>query len=86
MKYTFEKAEKSTVKVTIDLDKNEWAEAINAAYERTKGRYSLPGFRKGKVPKHLLESTYGKGVFYEGALFAVAGAIVVREDDVFAVG
>lgn len=68
MKYTFEKGEKSTVKVTIDLDKNEWNEAINAAYEKNKGRYSLPGFRKGKVPKHLLESTYGKGVFYEEAI------------------
>ena len=68
MKYTFEKAEKSTVKVTIDLDKNEWADAVNAAYERTKGKYSLPGFRKGKVPKHLLEGTYGKGIFYEEAI------------------
>lgn len=68
MKYTFEKAEKSTVKINIDLTAKEWDEAINAAYEKTKGRYSLPGFRKGKVPKHLLESTYGKGVFYEEAI------------------
>lgn len=68
MKYTFAKAEKSTVKINIDLSEKEWNEAIDAAYEKTKGRFSLPGFRKGKVPKHLLESTYGKGVFYEEAI------------------
>lgn len=68
MKYTFEKAEKSTVKITITLTATEWKDAISAAYEKTKGRYSLPGFRKGKVPKHLLEATYGEGIFYEDAI------------------
>lgn len=68
MKYTFAKAEKSTVKINIDLSEKEWNEAIDTAYEKTKGRFSLPGFRKGKVPKHLLESTYGKGLFYEEAI------------------
>ena len=56
MNYTVEKAEKSTVKITIELTATEWNEAINAAYEKTKGRYNIPGFRKGKVPKHLIES------------------------------
>jgi len=68
MKYTFEKAEKSTVKIDIKLTASEWNEAIDKAYEKTKGRYSMPGFRKGKVPKHLLEGTYGKGIFYEEAI------------------
>ena len=68
MKYTFEKTEKSTVTVTIKLTEKEWNEAINLAYEKSKGKFSLPGFRKGKVPKHLIESTYGKGVFYEDAI------------------
>ena len=68
MKYTFEKAEKSTVKITITLNAEEWKAAISAAYEKTKGKYSLPGFRKGKVPKHLLEATYGEGIFYEDAI------------------
>ena len=68
MKYTFEKAEKSTVKLKLELSAKEWEAAINSAYERTKGRYSLPGFRKGKVPKHLLEATYGAGIFYEEAI------------------
>ena len=68
MKYTFEKAEKSTVKITIKLTEKEWNEAIDSAYQRTKGRYSMPGFRKGKVPKNLLEKAYGKGIFYEEAI------------------
>jgi len=68
MKYTFSKAEKSTVKIVIDLNEKEWNEAIDMAYEKSKSRYSLPGFRKGKVPKHLLEGTYGKGIFYEEAI------------------
>ena len=68
MEYTFEKAEKSTVKITITLSATEWKDAISAAYEKTKGKYSLPGFRKGKVPKHLLEATYGEGIFYEDAI------------------
>lgn len=68
MKYKFENGEKSTVKVTITLTATEWNDAQNKAYERTKGKYSLPGFRKGHVPKHLLEQTYGKGIFYEDAI------------------
>lgn len=68
MKYTFEKTEKSTVKITINLEEKEWNEAIDAAYERVKGKYSMPGFRKGKVPKKVLENAYGAGVFYEEAI------------------
>lgn len=89
MKYTFEKAEKSTVKVEITLTAKEWDEAINSAYEKNKGRYSLPGFRKGKVPKHLLESTYGKGVFYEEAINQAFpkyyGEVLDKEKDIKAV-
>lgn len=68
MKYTIEKAEKSTVKITIELNKEEWKGAIDTAYEKTKGKYSLPGFRKGKVPKNFLVSTYGEGIFYDDAI------------------
>ena len=50
----FEKAEKSTVKVTIELDTAEWKEANEQAYQRTKGRYQMPGFRKGKAPRAII--------------------------------
>lgn len=89
MKYTFEKAEKSTVKITIDLNEKEWQEAINAAYEKTKGRYSIPGFRKGKVPKKVLEANYGTGVFYEEAINQAFpkyyGEILDKETSIYAV-
>ena len=68
MNYTIEKGEKSTVKITIKLDAQEWKDAITTAYEKTKFRYSVPGFRKGKVPKKVIETTYGEGVFYEDAI------------------
>ena len=68
MNYKFEKAEKSTVKVFITLDKDEGNDAQVQAYNKTKGRYSVPGFRKGHVPMKVLESAYGKGLFFEEAV------------------
>ncbi len=68
MKYETAPAEKSTVKVTMTFDAAEWAEANNQAYLKNRKKYAVNGFRKGKVPKHVLETFYGKGVFYEDAL------------------
>lgn len=68
MNYKFEKAEKSTVKISITLDAAEWSAAQTEAYNKTKGKYALPGFRKGKVPMKVLENTYGKGLFFEDAI------------------
>ncbi len=67
MNYTTAPAEKSTVKVTITYSKEEWDDAVNKAYARTRGKYSVPGFRKGKAPKPVLENFYGKGVFFDEA-------------------
>ena len=68
MQYTREPSEKSTVKLTLTFDKAEWDEANEQAYVRTRGRFFVNGFRKGKAPKHVIELNYGKGVFYEEAL------------------
>ena len=68
MKYTVEPSEKSTVKITLTFDKGEWDGANMQAYQKTRGRYFVNGFRKGKAPKHVIELNYGKGVFYEDAL------------------
>lgn len=68
MKYTIEPSEKSTVKITMTFDKAEWDAANMKAYQQTRGRYFVNGFRKGKAPKHVIELNYGKGVFYEDAL------------------
>ena len=68
MKYKVKPDEKSTLKITITFTPEEWAEANNKAYVQNRHLYGVNGFRKGKVPKHVLELYYGKGLFYEEAL------------------
>jgi trigger factor len=57
--------------LTFDISPEEFAKAVDAAYEKTKGNYAVQGFRKGKAPKRVLEGMYGKGLFYEDALDAI---------------
>ncbi|MBQ8323182.1 MAG: trigger factor [Clostridia bacterium] len=68
MKYTTKAGEKSTVKITFKFDGEEWKDAQTKAYLKTRGRFAVNGFRKGKAPKNVIEHAYGKGVFYEDAL------------------
>ena len=68
MKYTTKAAEKSTVKITMEFDGTEWKDALNKAYLKTKGRFAVNGFRKGKAPRHMIEKMYGEGVFFEDAV------------------
>lgn len=67
MNYTQATGEKSTVKLTITFTEEEWQNAIAKAYVKTRGKYTVPGFRKGKAPRPVLENYYGKGVFFEEA-------------------
>lgn len=68
MKYTFKADKNSIVKIKITLNAEEWAEAQKKAYDKTKGKYSIPGFRKGKVPMSVIEKQFGAGVFFEEAI------------------
>ena len=68
MKYTTKAAEKSTVKITLKFDGEEFKAAQMKAYQQTKGKFAINGFRKGKAPKNVIENVYGKGVFFEDAL------------------
>ncbi len=68
MKYTTKAAEKSTVKITLKFDGEEWKAAQNKAYLNARGKFAVNGFRKGKAPKNVIENVYGKGVFFEDAL------------------
>ena len=87
MNYQVENAEKSTVKITITFTPEEWNDANNEAYKQNRGKYAVNGFRKGKVPKNVLEMYYGKGLFYEDALNLLYakhyGAILEKEKDNF---
>lgn len=71
MKYT-QKREKNTLKITFKADAAEWAEFDKKAYEQNKGKYNVPGFRKGHVPRNVLEQRFGKGLFFEDALYLAA--------------
>lgn len=71
MKYT-QKREKNTLTVSFKATAEEWAAFDQKAYEQNKGKYNVPGFRKGHVPKHVLESRYGRGLFFEDALYLCA--------------
>ena len=89
MKYTTKAAEKSTVKITIKYDGEDWANAQQKAYLKLRGRYAVNGFRKGKATKKAIENAYGKGVFYDEALndmFAQSyGEILAKEEKKFVV-
>lgn len=84
MKHTTKAAEKSTVKITIKFDGEEWKEAQQKAYLKLRGRFAVNGFRKGKAPKNVIEHAYGKGVFYDEALnamFAESYGKILEKDE-----
>lgn len=67
MSLQVEKLEKNMAKLTIEVGADELDKAIESAYQKQKGKISIPGFRKGKVPRQMIEKMYGKEVFYEDA-------------------
>ncbi len=67
MSLQVEKLEKNMAKLTIEVEAERFTEAIKKAYDKNKGKMSVPGFRKGKVPQAMIEKMYGPDVFYEDA-------------------
>lgn len=67
MSLQVEKLEKNMAKLTIEASAEDLEKAIEKAYQKQKGQISIPGFRKGKVPRQMVEKMYGKEVFYEDA-------------------
>lgn len=67
MSLQVEKLEKNMAKLTIEAGADEVEKAIEKAYQKQKNKISIPGFRKGKVPRQMVEKMYGKEVFYEDA-------------------
>lgn len=62
-----EKLEHNMAKITIEVSAEEFDKAVEKAYQKNKNKISIPGFRKGKVPRQMMEKMYGKGVFFEDA-------------------
>jgi trigger factor len=67
MSLQVEKLEKNMAKLTIEVSAEELEKALESAYQKNKGKLTLPGFRKGKAPRKMIEQMYGKEVFYEDA-------------------
>ncbi|MBQ6886418.1 MAG: trigger factor [Lachnospiraceae bacterium] len=67
MSLQLEKLENNMAKLTIEVPAEELEKAIEKAYQKNKSKISVPGFRKGKVPRKMIEQMYGKEVFYEDA-------------------
>ena len=67
MSVQVEKLEKNMAKLTIEVSSEEFENEIAKAYKKNKNKISMPGFRKGKAPRAMIEKMYGKGIFYEDA-------------------
>jgi len=67
MSVQIENLEKNMAKLTIEVTAEELEKAIQGAYLKQKGKINMPGFRKGKAPRKMIEKMYGVGIFYEDA-------------------
>ena len=67
MSLQVEKLEKNMAKLTVEVSAEDFEKAIEKVYQKQKKQISIPGFRKGKVPRVMVEKMYGKEVFYEDA-------------------
>ena len=71
MSLQVEKLEKNMAKLTIEVSAEEFEKAMNGAYQKQKSKINMPGFRKGKAPRAMIEKMYGAGIFYEEAANAI---------------
>lgn len=71
MSLQVEKLEKNMAKLTIEVPAEDLEKAMQNAYQKAKNRITIPGFRKGKAPRKMIEHMYGKGVFLEDAANAL---------------
>jgi trigger factor len=68
MKAVFEKREKNTVHFNIELPAGDFEGALQKAYLKNRGKFNIPGFRKGKVPRKIIEMNFGADIFFEDAI------------------
>lgn len=70
------KVETNKVELEIEISAEAFEEAVEKAYQKEKKKIQIPGFRKGKAPRKLIEKEYGEGVFYEDAVNSLYGPAV----------
>ena len=63
-----EQVEKNLVKLTFEVSREKFEEGINESYKKNKNKFNIPGFRKGKVSKAIIEKYYSESVFYDDAI------------------
>ncbi len=83
------KQENNTVELIIEVGREEFQTAIDKVYKKQRGSIQVPGFRKGKAPRKIIEGMYGSGVFFEDAindLYPDAYAQAIEEQKIEAVG
>ncbi len=68
MSYKIRSKEKNNLEVEIVISEKKWEESLQKAYEETKNKYSVQGFRRGKAPRKVIEKQYGESVFFDYAL------------------
>ncbi len=84
MGYTVEKISGNQVKIAFEIASDKFDEAVQKAYLKVRGKVNVPGFRKGKAPRKLIENMYGEGVFYDDAfdiLFPAEYEAAVKENN-----
>ena len=84
MSHTYEKVSGNKAKLTFTVPAEQFDEAMQKAYLKLRGRINVPGFRKGKAPRKMIETLYGEGVFYDDAfelLFPDVYEAAVKEYD-----
>ncbi|MDF2839134.1 MAG: trigger factor [Evtepia sp.] len=68
VKSSIDNKEKFSVELTVEVGAEEFEAALERAYKKNRGSISVPGFRKGKAPRKVIEGMYGSGVFYQDAI------------------
>lgn len=68
MRSELQSQEKNVVTIKVIVDKADFAEQLKKTYSEVAKKINIPGFRKGKAPRKIIESMYGSGVFYEDAI------------------